>query len=176
MIVWGAEARRIRQARLQPSLHFTVVHPDAIVEEVRRLHLPTLAASPDWYFVDQGPLACIDADSGTIYVHNVLNHADSPTEVLRFIAKHELLHLIVSPSLVAGRMKDHPPEFWHQERAIAPEGSEMWAWIWLNLGSCLWSRPRLGQLDVRPNWRKIDLSKRVTASPGQRLPPDMQFM
>ena len=176
MIVRGAEARRIRQARLQPSLQFTAVHPDAIVEEVRQLLFPGLTTNLAWCFVDQGPLACIEAISGTIYVHNVLNHADSPTEVLRFIAKHELLHLIVRPALVAGHMKDHPPEFWRQERAIAPEGSEMWAWLWLNLGSCLWPRPRLGRVDVRPNWRKIDLSKPVTASPGQRLPSDMQFM
>ncbi|MDE3097303.1 MAG: hypothetical protein KGK07_15045 [Chloroflexota bacterium] len=95
-----------------------------------------------------------------VNIHHVLNHPDTPLEVIEFICKHELLHFLIPPRAVGKKVRSHPPEFWLEEERIAPEGRLAWAWLWLNLGSCLKTRPKLERVEVTAGWRKLELSPR----------------
>ena len=121
--------------------------------------------------IEWAPLACMHQDGNeggypAVYFHQVLNHPATPLEVLRAIAKHELLHFAVPPTygpdprwprLVV--KESHPPEFWVEERRIAPEMPAVWGWLRANLHRCLatdsWNR-----LAVTRDWRAIELGPR----------------
>jgi hypothetical protein len=74
---------------------------------------------------------------------------------VKFVCKHELLHLRIQPREVDGRWRQHPPEFWAAEQELAPERSEAWEWICRRLRSRLKIRPRRERIDVRRNWREV---------------------
>lgn len=86
-----------------------------------------------------------------IYLHAVLNCNDVPRYVFQFILTHELLHLIVPPKLVQGKLKNHSPEFFERERQLAPERDDAWRWIVKNLGKRLRVRPREECLEIQPD-------------------------
>jgi hypothetical protein len=64
-------------------------------------------------------------------------------------------YLRIPPVEKDGEVVQHPPEFWEAERAICPERTRAWAWIWTNLDACLKRRPRLERIDVLPGWKKV---------------------
>jgi len=152
-----AEQIKLEAARIQPNLHFTRFSPLGLLNAVRREHFQGLGHAVELYFVNRGPLACVMArpDRATIYIHQVLNHAETPIEVLSLVCKHELLHLEVPPVTVKGRTLDHPPEFWAREKAVTPERRAAWAWIWRNYARCLQLRRRLERIDVTSRWRRL---------------------
>jgi len=113
---------------------------DEVVASVRADYFPLLTVETPVVFADGRPIACIaDAGSATpvIYIHPALSRPETPPEVLRFIIKHELLHIEV-PSVRSGRrVLHHPPAFWEREWEIAPESRECWAWLRQTLGDWL---------------------------------------
>ena len=150
------EQWKLEQARIQPYLWFTPFSVLDILEQVRSEHFPELSGTVRMYCVNRGPLACVGAEesSATIYLHQILNHGDTPVEVVSTICKHELLHTRIPPVVKGKRTIQHPPEFWEAERVMTPERSAAWSWIWINLGLYLKKRPRLERIDVLWNWRE----------------------
>lgn len=94
-----------------------------------------LAVRPIWQFAEEDTLAFIRADYPTgplIVMHSTLNNPGTPYEVIKFIFKHELLHLRIRPREIDGKLVAHPPEFFEMERKIAPEVSDCWVWMIIN--------------------------------------------
>jgi hypothetical protein len=150
------EASRLREARNHPCLNFLPFSPADVVAEVRSAHFPDLACRVSIHFVERGPLACVCHDEeADIYVHQILNHDQTPRDMVSLICKHELLHLRMPPVEIDGEEVQHTPEFWEAEKAICPERTRAWAWIRTNLDACLKWRPRLERIDVLPGWRKV---------------------
>lgn len=112
------EEQKLCRARVQAHLWFVPYSVPALLQEVRDRHFPHLTEQIDIYAVKRGSLACIVSAEGraAIYVHQILNHGDTPVEVFTYVCKHELLHLQISPAEVNWRMTNHPPDFWRQRR------------------------------------------------------------
>jgi tetratricopeptide (TPR) repeat protein len=133
-----------------------------LLEEARSTHFPDLTCRVSIHFVDRGPLACVcpGNEAANIYIHQLLNHDQTPREVIGMICKHELLHLRIPPVANDGEVLMHPPAFWVAERAICPEHKRVWAWIWTNLGLCLKHQPKLSIADcseaIRLNPKHVD--------------------
>jgi hypothetical protein len=144
--------------------------PDTLAD-IRGAHFPDLAHEVRIYFVGRGPLACVrhEASKADIYVHQLLNHPETPLEVVAHICKHELLHLRIRPVECNGLLVHHPPEFWEAEKALCPERDKSWLWIWTNLEGCLRHRPRLERIDVLLGWRKFWSLPRMDVESCQRL-------
>jgi hypothetical protein len=77
--------------------------------------------------------------------HPILNRPDVPVDVVRFIAKHELTHLVVPGP-------GHPPAFFEHELAVGPERFAVWSWVNANLDGPL-RQTRWG-LAVLRSWRR----------------------
>jgi hypothetical protein len=152
------EWRRLAKARSQPCLPYTSFDLQRELESVRESVFPDLHLRTDCFYVSYGHLACIckddEAGTATVYVHQVLNHADTPVEVARVICRHELLHLEIPAREVDGKMTDHSPEFREREAAISPERDMVWSWIWCNFGHYLHRMPKRECIKVLPQWRR----------------------
>ena len=127
-----------------------------VVEQVRAVHFEDIESELEVRVADAGPLAFIRHDfmgkgSHLIVFHPVLNHPETPVEVVRFIAKHELTHIVCPGSEIGGYWEPHDDAFWEYEAAIAPERSAAWAWINKNLRRCL--RDSRYGLRVSRRWR-----------------------
>ena len=85
------------------------------------------------YFSPSRMIACINTTPGScrIRMHSVLNRPDVPREVIEYILLHELVHLVVPPRAIDGKMKVHPPEFWEFAQSVSGSGQIIWSWIWL---------------------------------------------
>lgn len=151
------EWKRLAKARSQPCLPQTSFDLQEELENARIQHFAGIATSPHCCFVDYGHLACICSDRETglasVYVHQILNHPDTPREVAALICKHELLHLELPPREIDGKSTDHPPEFWNRENVICPEKRIAWAWIWENLWSCIRVDKKREGITVLNEWK-----------------------
>ena len=152
-----SEVKKIAKARSRTYLWYTAFSVGKLLDEIRGQHFPQVPPGIEVCAVDRGSLACICDDPGgaTIYVHQLLNHSDTPIEVFQSIHKHELLHLVFPPREIEGMTRMHPPEFWEAERVLCPERRIAWEWLWYNLSDCLKRRPRLERLDVLGCWKKV---------------------
>lgn len=74
------------------------------------------------WIVEQDTLARIFRDERAIFLHGILNHPQTPEEVIEFILCHELLHLVIPSREVDGHMTSHPPEFQAMEARVYPPG------------------------------------------------------
>ncbi len=129
-----------------------------MLEEVRAAYFPELEGALEARFVENTALAYINGgfmgrDRHLVVFHPVLNHPRTPPEVMRFIAKHELTHIVRPPRMVCGEYRVHPPEFWEHEEAIGPERFAAWAWIHGNLSRC--SRETSRGFQVHRGWRAL---------------------
>ncbi|MCX7417994.1 MAG: hypothetical protein NT013_00445 [Planctomycetia bacterium] len=151
------EARKVELARRQPSLDFLPFSTAELLTKIHAELFPDVSQTVDVYFVARGPLACIGhtSESASIYIHQLLNHSETPFAVISSILKHELLHLRIPSTSEHGRKVQHSPEFWAAEREIAPERHSAWAWVEINLWTCLRRRPKLQRIDVRANWKTV---------------------
>lgn len=133
------EQRKLARARIRPNLWFPSFSVLDTLARVRAEHFSELSATVHLYSVDRGPLFCVAFDDSlaTIYVHQILNHSDTPVEVVTLICKHELLHIRIPPVVEGKKTTQHPPEFWAAEEAMCPERNCAWCWIWVNLALCL---------------------------------------
>ena len=113
--------RLSQQVTRQPELPLFGFPLPALLSEVRR-KFPSLASRRvEIQLHVQPTLAtiCPDGDSAVIRLHAVLNHPQTPPQVIAFILRHELLHLLVRPRMVDGKRTSHPPEFRKAERNFA---------------------------------------------------------
>jgi hypothetical protein len=148
------------EARRQPSLSFLPFSLPDLLTQVHKEFFRDIAPGVEIVLVDRGPLACIAIEPRIVFVHNLLNHPETPLEVMRFLCKHELLHLRVPAKEIKGRETSHPPEFWKQETAIAPERGIAWNWVWANFYSCLRRDKKLEGIFVKPNWKSSFMKPR----------------
>lgn len=156
------ETLRLNQARRQPNLPLVPFSVSELINVTRQL-IPDVRHHVQLKFVSYGPLACVvhDEADATIFVHQLLNHPDTPREVMTMVIKHELLHLCF-PSPVDGHGTDHPPEYREAEKAITPELDSAWLWIYGNYAECVKRRPELEKIDVLPGWRRIWSRPRIS--------------
>ena len=165
------EAQKLANARLQPNLCFVPFSITDTLAEIKAALFSDVSQQVSIQFVSLGPLACVyrhDKDA-QIYIHQLLNHHETPLEVISLICKHELLHLRIPSVEKDGKWEDHPPEFWTAEKAMSPERNKAWSWIWVNLGACLTRRPRVKRIDVLPNWRDVWSEPKCDATACQKL-------
>jgi hypothetical protein len=165
----------------------------SLLEEVRATWFPEIEDTIEARFAAAGPLAYVDPGfmgrgRHLVVFHPVLNHPQTPVEVMRFVCKHELTHIVCPPRMVGGRYNAHPPEFWDHEATVGPEHDAVWHWVYRNLNSCTRHTP-LG-FRVGRRWRLLEAKPRTPYTPllpfngerwdrvcpgdgGQlRLPPD----
>ncbi|MCK9520311.1 MAG: hypothetical protein M0R74_14995 [Dehalococcoidia bacterium] len=149
--------------RLQPLLFQPVPSETAyplteLMQEVRAGYFPEIDADVEVRIAASGPLAWIApsfmGENGHLVVfHPVLNHPETPIEVLRFICKHELTHIVRPGRVIAGYYESHPDEFWEHEAEVGPERFAVWHWVWGNLRGCL--RETDAGLRVARRWRTL---------------------
>lgn len=151
------ESKKLAEALRQPSIPLLSFSITEMLGDIRTDFFSELEHDIRIHFVTRGPLACIDAkeNAATIYIHQLLNHIDTPPEVFSLILKHQLLHLWVPPTSINGKLKQHPPEFWDAEKTICPERRFAWIWMRENLSASFHRRPRLERIDVGGNWKEI---------------------
>ena len=111
---------------------------------------------PVLYFRDQQTLACIATAERqpVIEVHDIINIAELPLVAFDHILIHELLHLVVPPREIEGKMKSHPPEFWKLERRFSPRSDDVWQWLNLRLFGELVRDEAREEVRVKRGWRK----------------------
>lgn len=165
------EMIRLKNARRQPNLSFLSFSVTEMLAEIRFRLFSDVTQDVQVAFVADGPLACVAHDEirATIYVHQLLNHHETPQVVLTTIIKHELLHLRISPAMVGEKEVQHPDEFWEAEVAIAPERQLAWLWIYANFGQCVKRRPKLERIDVLPGWRQAWCRRKNSIAECQEL-------
>ncbi|MBK9610096.1 hypothetical protein [Candidatus Amarobacter glycogenicus] len=120
-----------------------------IVDETRAVWFPGMGVDIEVRFAVTSALASIwfhrmGRDNHVIVFHPILNRPDMPIEVVRFIAKHELTH-VLHPA------PGHPPCFWEDEPRVGPERFAVWSWLHTNFASPI-RRTRWGTSVLR-DWR-----------------------
>jgi hypothetical protein len=160
--------------RLQPLLFQPVpsevgVPLTNLMQEVRAAYFPEIEGDIELRIEASTPLAYMaphfmGRDAHLTAIHPVLNHPGTPLEVLRFIFKHELTHLVCPSRFIDGAWEHHPDEFWDHERAVGPEAPAAWAWINGNLGRCL--HRTSGHLTVTAAWRRLRSTPRGPYTPS----------
>ena len=131
---------------VEPAARFSF---SKLVEETRAIWFPELDCEVEVRLGSLGPLASIwyhrmGYERHIMVFHPILNRGDTPIEVVRFIAKHELTHLVVTEG-------GHPPRFWERELAVGPERFAVWSWLHGNLANPL--RETRWGLRVLRSWR-----------------------
>ena len=164
----------ISQVRRQPYLFQPVeaLTPYAfsdVVDEVRSVFFPEIERRVEVRIAAEGPLAFIcyhfyGWDEHMVAFHPILNDPRTPVEVVRFLAKHELTH-IVRPG------PGHPREFWEHEYAIAPERFAAWHWIRENLSPA--TRSSTTAFQVLKTWRRRAPRERNPYTPHLPLDADL---
>jgi hypothetical protein len=140
----------------------------SVVEEMRAAYFPEIEDQFEVRFAAEGPLAYISrgfmgSNRHLVVFHPVLNHPQTPIEVLRFVAKHELAHVARPPRAVCGEYEAHPPEFWKLEAAVAPERRAAWWWIDRNFSRC--GRHGERGYSISRTWRRRQPPGRTPFSP-----------
>ena len=155
---------RIHIARISPEVSLLSFPLEDLLGEMRAQHFGELSRGVTIHFVREGSLACIDSsqERAAIYVHALLNHPETPVEIMRFICKHELLHLVVPPREINGKMVSHTPEFFQREATISPESTDVWIWLIVHFHGCLRRRWKEEKTDVLRTWKKYMNSRRLT--------------
>ena len=92
-----------------------------LAESIKVLPDPVQSTVTIW-IEKSDTLAFIRRASGAaeIVMHPLLNHPETPVEVVRHIVLHELLHLWIRPEEIDGKLVMHPPEFWQAEKRYVP--------------------------------------------------------
>ena len=146
------KARRLRLARTQPALCFVDLNLPALLNELLAGQFADIDQDVRVSFVSEGPLACIETGQpAQIYIHQVLNHPDTPPEVIRYVLQHELLHLRIPPE----GDDTHPPGFRAAEKRLCPDMNIAWGWMLINLGQFTRKDPSRQRVKVSRNWREI---------------------
>lgn len=132
----------------QPYERATPYSFSRVVDEVRAVWFPELEVDLEVRIDPYGPLACLwyhrmGLDRHIVCFHPILNRPGVPEEVVRFVAKHELTHIVVPDP-------GHSIAFWEKEREIGPERQAVLQWSRSNLGRAFVTNQYL--LRVRKDW------------------------
>lgn len=165
---------RFQPLLFQPVPSLVSVSLTELMQEVRAAWFPEIDADLEVRIAEDDPLAFIwpgfmGQHGHLIVVHPVLNHPQTPVEVLRFIFKHELTHIVRPGRTSHGKYEAHPPEFWKHEFAIAPERDAAWRWINDNLRRCMRRLPS-GQVNINVGWRALRRTSRTPYMPSLPFP------
>jgi hypothetical protein len=142
---------------VHPELSFFSFDLHHLLGQLRE-RLPESSSHQIGVWIQSQPtLACIEVGSPlkAIVLHSVLNHRQTPEEVISFIIGHELVHLVIPPREVDGRLTAHPPEFWEAEGKLFPERDLAWSWVHLMLGLCLKEDKEAECIFVKRCWKKL---------------------
>jgi len=146
------------QARKTPLLVFTATDVVGMADALRQELFPAVSISPEVIFANGSFLGCIShgisKPGSLICLHEILNGPDVPEQVFRHILTHELIHLVVAPRELDGKITTHPPEFWRLEHDLCPERTWIWEWLWDHFYSCLTIDRKNECLKVKRDWRK----------------------
>ena len=146
------------QARKTPLLVFTAADVVGMADALRQELFPAVSISPEVIFANGSFLGCIShgisKQGSLICLHEILNGPDVPEQVFRHILTHELIHLVVAPRELDGKITTHPPEFWRLEHDLCPERTWIWEWLWDHFHSCLIIDRKNECLKVKRDWRK----------------------
>ena len=134
------------RTRLAPIRRRTPGHPElplfdfdlpVLVAEVRA-DFPSLASRRIEVWLRVQPTLAYVKQGGAVVVqmHSVLNHAQTPRQVIAFILRHEFLHTLIPPRTLDGNLTMHPPEYWAAERGF-PDRVLAWGWLRYALWFCL---------------------------------------
>ena len=129
----------------------------AVVDEARAIWFPELEDQVEVRIGTYGALAFVSQHlmgprRHVIVFHPLLDQPGVPVEVVRFIAKHELTHIVRPPVRYSWGWDQHHAEFWEHERAVGPERHAVWSWIHQNLRRALRDTPR--GVGVYSTWRR----------------------
>jgi hypothetical protein len=129
----------------------------AVLNETRAVWFPELGDEVEVRIGAHGPLAFVSQHvmgvrRHVVVFHSVLNQAGVPVEVIRFLSKHELTHIVTPPVLEPWGWESHHEGFWRHERAVGPEHHAVWSWLYANLRPVLTQR-RQG-IGVYSTWRR----------------------
>jgi hypothetical protein len=118
----------------------------------------------EFWIIRQPSLACIAVsdESASIIIHPVLNHTQTPIEIMRYIIIHELIHIIIRPREIDGKIIKHSPEFLEKEKELVPERHICWYWVYDTLFDCLKIDNENERTFVKRNWRKMMRGGRPT--------------
>ena len=123
---------------LQAELHRTPYNPATILSQIRSTLFPNLNGQIGVLFARDKTLANIRYNSSdeifpaVITINSILNHPNTPIEVISHILTHELLHLEIFPRTIENKKTYHPPEFWEKEKLISQNSSHTMAWVYLH--------------------------------------------
>jgi hypothetical protein len=136
----------------------------SLLDETRKQYFPAIEKPVTICFVKQETLANIifTPREYQIRMHSLMNHKDTPSEVITVIIKHELLHIRIRPTEINEKMISHPPEFWEAEKLIAPERELIWSWVWVQFYGCLKINKEEEKTLVKKNWKKYMNRERIT--------------
>lgn len=148
------KAHRLERARAQPALCFLGIDLSGLLQELLAGQFVGVTCDVRVSFVSGGPLVCIlirDAGPAHIYIHQVLNHPETPPEVIRYVLQHELLHL----QFPAEGDQPHPSAFREAEKRLCPEMPAAWMWMRTNLWQFIRNDCSRQRVKVTRNWRDI---------------------
>jgi len=106
--------RRVQNERAaavaHPRPHLLPFSVSDMLTAIHKQYFSTIQGVLSLYFVMEGPLACIQrTESGAIlFVHQVLNHKETPPEVMSYVIKRQLLHFATPNVLPAPRVGKRP--------------------------------------------------------------------
>jgi hypothetical protein len=151
-------------ATKRPCLELLRFSSRELLHRIRESEFPDVVRPVSLRFVDCGPLACIlhGDDYATICVHQLLNHHETPEDVVAMVIRHELLHLRIRSVWNDGVEDQHPPDFRAAEAMISPDRHLAWCWIHANFEPCLRIRRRIQRIDVSRDWRKFWCRQRLS--------------
>ena len=149
--------------KIIPEIPFVPYSIYELVSSVKNQFFSNINHNVSISFFEQKTLACIEynSTSAIIKMHSILNHKGTPKEVILFIIKHELLHLLIPPREIKKRLVYHPPEFFEHGRSIFPEYSLIWNWLYFHFPFCLIVHKRKEQTIVTREWKDIMYDKRL---------------
>lgn len=136
----------------------------SLLEEIRKQYFPEIEKPVTICFMKLETLAYIISTpiEDQICIHSLMNHKDTPAKVIKFIIKHELLHIRIRPVEIKEKLISHPPEFWEAEKLIAPERELIWGWVWVQFHECLKRNKEEEKTRVKKNWKKYMKHERIT--------------
>jgi len=152
------ELRQLEKARREPVLHFTALSIPDMLDTIRQSFFAEVRVPVGFCFTTcRYSLGYLlrNEEGASIFLHQILNRPQTPREVFGLALKHELLHMHIPPRVISGSQRQHPPEFWDEEKKIAPERDAAWKWIWENLWFCLQPRPKAERIEVLPQWKNV---------------------
>jgi len=109
---------------------------------------------------------------GDIHVHSLLNRPDTPKQVIEHVLRHELIHLLVAPREVDGKLTAHPPEFWEHERRLVPWAGLSWNWIAFTLYDVIRRDEEAECIRVKRGWKRLFRSTFPSWALVERMPVD----